>query len=84
MDESKIRAVDIDHIKNSWDSADDKDECNQCFEALEQNHWLGTEAGQMGAYGFHGILAATDGSESNGRMGAGYVLMQDGKPILMP
>ena len=81
MDESRIRAVDIEHIKNSWDCAEDKDECTPCFEALEQNYWLGTEAGQMGAYGFHGILAATDGSESNGRMGAGYVLMQDGKLI---
>ena len=36
----------------------------------------------MGAYGFHGILAATDGSESNGGMGAGYVLMQDGNLIV--
>ena len=36
----------------------------------------------MGSYGFHGILAARDGSESYGKIGAGYVLMQDGNPLL--
>ena len=78
MDKNCIKTEDIDHIKSSWECEEEKDECNLCFEELEQDYWLGTEAGQMGAYGFHGILEATDGSESNGGMGAGYVLMQDG------
>ena len=82
LDKNCIKTEDIDHIKSSWECEEEKDECNLCFEALEQDYWLGTEAGQMGAYGFHGILAATDGSESNGGMGAGYVLMQDGNLIV--
>ena len=82
LDKNCITSEDIEHIKSSWDCEEEKDECNLCFEELEQDYWLGTEAGQMGAYGFHGILAATDGSESNGGMGAGYVLMQDGNLIV--
>ena len=56
LDESCIRPEDIDHINSSWDCEEEKDECNLCFEALEQNYWLGTEAGEIGGYGFHGIL----------------------------
>ena len=52
LDKNCITSEDIEHIKSSWDCEEEKDECNLCFEELEQDYWLGTEAGQMGAYGF--------------------------------
>ena len=38
----------------------------------ERDYWMGTEIGMHGGYGFQGQVTAGDGSEKQGKMGAGY------------
>jgi len=38
----------------------------------ECNHWMGTEIGMLGGSGFKGQITAGDGSDKQGKMGAGY------------
>ena len=49
-----------------------KDECQIKLNEREAQYWLGTEPGQLGVLGFRGVVAAADGSDSDGRMGAGF------------
>jgi len=38
----------------------------------ECNYWMGTEIGMLGDYGFQGQVMTGDGSDKQGKMGAGY------------
>ena len=49
-----------------------KDECQIKLNTREAQYWFGTEPGQLGVLGFKGVVAAADGSDSEGRMGAGF------------
>ena len=59
-------------IKASWECIAAKDECQIKLNEREAQYWLGTEPGQLGVLGFRGVVAAADGSDSDGRMGAGF------------
>ena len=59
-------------IEQAWFCRREKDDLSMHLEGLEGDYWLGTEAGSIGAYGFRGVVMATDGSATHGKMGAGY------------
>ena len=42
------------------------------LKAREHDYWMGTEIGMLGGYGFQGQVTAGDGSDKQGKMGAGY------------
>ena len=52
-----------------------KDECVRTDVGPEAAYWRGTEFSRMGGYDFPGQIAASDGSESNGAMGAGFIVL---------
>ena len=52
-----------------------KDECVRTDAGPEAAYWRGTEFSRMGGYDFPGQIAASDGSESNGAMGAGFIVL---------
>ena len=57
-----------------------KDECQVRLTGIELEHWMGTEIGRLGGYGFQGTVTAGDGSnQKGGKMGAGYVNLQGKK-----
>jgi len=49
-----------------------KDECLVRLRGREHDYWMGTEVGMLGGYGFQGQGTAGDGSDKQGKMGAGY------------
>jgi len=49
-----------------------KDECRVRLKGRERDYWMGTEIGMLGGYGFQGQVTADDGSDKQGKMGAGY------------
>jgi len=49
-----------------------KDECQVRLKGKEHNYWMGTEISMLGGYGFQGQVTAGDGSDKQGKMGAGY------------
>ena len=49
-----------------------KDECQVRLKGKEHDHWMGTEIGMLGCYGFQGQVTAGDSSDRQGKMGAGY------------
>jgi len=49
-----------------------KDECQVRLKGREHNYWMGTERGMLGGYGYQGQVTASDGSDKQGKMGAGY------------
>ena len=49
-----------------------KDECQVRLKGRERNYWMGTEIGMLRGYGFQGQVTAGDGSDKQGKMGAGY------------
>jgi len=49
-----------------------KDECQVRLKGRERDYWMGTEIGMLGGYGFQGQVTAVDGSDKQGKMGAGY------------
>jgi len=49
-----------------------KDECQVRLKGRERDYWMGTEIGMLGGYGFRGQVKAGDGSDKQGKMGAGY------------
>ena len=63
-------------IQRGWFCRLKKDECQVRLDEREQHYWLGTEAGALGAYGFRGAVVGCDGSDTQGRMGAGYSSLQ--------
>ena len=42
------------------------------IERERSDYWMGTEVGMFGGYGFQGQVTAGDGSDEQGKMGAGY------------
>ena len=42
------------------------------IERERSDYWMGTEVGMFGGYGFQGQVTAGDGSDKQGKMGAGY------------
>jgi len=59
-------------IEESGCSIRRKDECQIRLKGRERDFWIGTEIGMLGGYGFQGQVAAGDGSDQKGKMGAGY------------
>ena len=49
-----------------------KDEFQVRLKGREHDYWMGTEVGMLGGYGFKGQVTAGDGSDKQGKMGAGY------------
>jgi len=49
-----------------------KHQCLVRLKGSERDYWIGTEIGMLGGYGFQGQVTAGDGSDKQGRMGAGY------------
>jgi len=49
-----------------------KDECHVRLKWRERDYWMSTEIGMLGGYGFQGQVKAGDGSDKQGKMGAGY------------
>jgi len=49
-----------------------KDECQVQLKGRENDYLMGTEVGMRGGYGFQGQVTAGDGSDKQGKMGAGY------------
>jgi hypothetical protein len=56
-----------------WESG--KDECARTDAGPEAGYWRGTEFSRMGGYDFPGQIAASDGSEGNWAMGAGFIVL---------
>jgi hypothetical protein len=50
-----------------------------CIAGPETTYWWGTEFSRMGGYNFPGQIAASDGSEGNGSMGAGFIVLKKPK-----
>jgi len=48
------------------------DECQVRLKGREHDYWMGTEIGMLRGYGFQGQVTAGDGSDKQGKMGAGY------------
>ncbi len=56
-----------------------KDECVRVSGGPETTYWRGTEFSRMGDYNFPGQIAASDGSEGNGSMGVGFIVLKNPK-----
>jgi hypothetical protein len=54
-----------------------KDESVRTDAGPESAYWRGTEFSRMGGYDFPGQIATSDGSESNGSMGAGFIVLRN-------
>ena len=67
-------------IESSWQCEVEKDECQLRLNEREAQYWLGTEPGQLGIIGFQGMVAAADGSDSKGKMGAGFCTLDMRQP----
>jgi len=48
-----------------------KDECQVRLKGREHDYCMGTEIGMLEGYGFQGQVTAGDGSDKQGKMGAG-------------
>ena len=57
----------------------EKDECARASAGPETAYWRGTEFSRMGGYNFPGQIAARDGSEDNGSMGVGFIVLKNPK-----
>jgi ribonuclease HI len=62
-------------VREAWMRESGKDECIRTDAGPEAAYWRGTEFNRMGGYDFPGQIAASDGSEGNGAMGAGFVVL---------
>jgi hypothetical protein len=56
-----------------------KDECVHTNAGPETAYWQGTEFSRMGGYNFPGQITTNDGSEVNGVMGSGFIVL--GNPV---
>ena len=61
----------IDDLRAAWESIEDKNECEVTLEGPDRDYWLGSEIGMLGGYAFKGVTMGIDGSNGEGRMGAG-------------
>ena len=62
-------------VREDWMWELGKDECVHTDAGPETSYWRGTEFGRMGGYDFPGQIAGTDGSEGNGVMGTGFIVL---------
>jgi len=58
-------------LKKAAGASGGKDECQVRLKGREHDHWMSTEIGMLGGYGFQGQVTAGDGSDKQGEMGAG-------------
>ena len=56
-----------------------KDECVRASAGSETTYWRETEFSRMGGYNFPGQITTSDGSEGNGSMGAGFIVLKNPK-----
>jgi len=49
-----------------------KNECQVPLKGRIREYWMGMEIGMLEGYGFQGQVTAGDGSDKQGKMGAGY------------
>jgi len=49
-----------------------KEKCQVRLKGRERDYCMGTEIGMLGGYGFQGQVTTGDGSNKQGKMGAGY------------
>jgi len=61
-----------DALKKAAGVSGGKDECQVRLKGRERDDWMGSEIGMLGVYGFQGQVTAGDGSDKQGKMGAGY------------
>ena len=66
VDEQKVA------LKKAAGVSGGKDECQVRLKGREHDYWMGTEIDMLGGYGFQGQVTAGDGSDKQGKMGAGY------------
>jgi len=59
-------------LKKATGVSGGKDECQVRLKGRERDCWIGTEIGMLGGFGFQGQVTAGDGSDKQGKMGAGY------------
>ena len=59
-------------LKKAAGVSEEKDDCQVRLKGREHDYWMGTEVGILGRYGFQGQVTAGDGSDKQGKMGAGY------------
>jgi hypothetical protein len=64
-----------EEVRESWMWEFGKDECVRTDAGPEAAYWRGMEFSRMGGYNFPGQIVAIDGSESNGAMGAGLIVL---------
>jgi ribonuclease HI len=69
----------VDVVREAWMCESGKDECARASAGPETAYWRGTEFSRMGGYNFPGQIAASDGSEGNGSMGAGFIVLKNPK-----
>jgi ribonuclease HI len=62
-------------VREAWMWESGKDECIQTDAGPEATYCRGTEFIRMGGYDFPGQIAASDGSEDNGTMGTGFIVL---------
>ena len=80
LTKERIGADRLQMIESSWQCEVEKDECQLRLNEREAHYWLGTEPGQLGIIGFQGMVAAADGSDSKGKMGAGFCTLDMRQP----
>jgi len=59
-------------FKKAAGASGGKNKCQVQLKGRERDHWMGTEIGMLGGYGFQGHVIAGDGSDKKGKMGAGH------------
>jgi len=59
-------------LKKAGGVSGGKDEFQVRLKGRERNYWMGTAIDLLGGYGFQGQVTAGDGSDKQGKMGAGY------------
>ncbi len=69
----------VDVVREVWMCESGKDECVRASAGPETAYWRGTEFSRMGGYNFPGQIAAGDGSEGNGSMGPGFIVLKNPK-----
>ena len=63
----------METVSEAWMWESGKDECIRTDTGPEASYYRGTEFIRMGGYDFPGQIVASDGSEGNGAMGAGFI-----------
>ena len=66
-------------VREAWMWESGKVECVRTSAGPKAAYFRGTEFSIMGGYDFPGQIAASDGSEGNGSMGAGFIVLENSK-----